>query len=77
MGSIDYAPSMPPTEIVKYNLATEPELQQQKELTSPTDYLNQEWMNIVQSLGETSSGYYSTRVVGFRYIHLCYSQYEI
>ncbi|XP_063424376.1 uncharacterized protein LOC134708046 [Mytilus trossulus] len=65
MGSIDYSPSMPPTEIVKYNLATEPELRQQKELTSPTDYLNQEWINIVLSLGESSTGYYSTRVVGF------------
>ncbi|CAC5395629.1 unnamed protein product [Mytilus coruscus] len=67
MGSIDYSPSMSSAEIVKYNLATEPELQIPQTLTSvsPTDYLRTEWMNTVQSFGESSTGYYSTRVVGF------------
>jgi hypothetical protein len=44
MGSVDVAPSLPETEVLKYNLATAPETNPPTGDSTPTYLLSEEWL---------------------------------
>jgi len=74
MGSVDVAPSLPETEVFKYNLATAPETNPPTGDTTPTYLLSEEWLLMISYLNEFDgtithlSGFFTSQVDKFRYV---------
>ena len=74
MGSVDVAPSLSETEVLKYNLATAPETNPPTGDSTPTYLLSEEWLLMVSYMNEFDgttthlNGYFSSQVDKFRYV---------